>query len=49
MCCVKCRKFTGTRDLKQKTTKNNRQVTQGICVACGMKKSKFFQRRRQSE
>jgi len=24
MYCAKCRKFTGTRDLKQKTTKNNR-------------------------
>jgi len=29
------------RDVKQKTTKNNRQMLQGICVVCGMKKSKF--------
>jgi len=40
--CVKCRKFTETRDVKQKTTKNNRQMLQGICVVCGTKKSKFM-------
>jgi len=40
--CVKCRKFTETRDVKQKTTKNNRQMLQGICVVCRMKKSKFI-------
>jgi len=40
--CVKCREFTETRDVKQKTTKNNRQMLQGICVVCGMKKSKFI-------
>jgi len=30
------------RDLKQKTTKNNCQMLQGICVVCGMKMSKFI-------
>jgi len=40
--CVKCRKFTETRDVKQKTTKNNRQMLQGICVVCGTKKSEFI-------
>jgi len=40
--CVKCRRFTETRDVKQKTTKNNRQMLQGICVVCGTKKSKFI-------
>ena len=40
--CVKCRKFTETRDVKPKTTKNNHQMLQGICVVCGMKKSKFI-------
>jgi len=40
--CVKCRKFTEMRDVKQKTTKNNRQMLQGICVVCGTKKSKFI-------
>jgi len=40
--CVKCRKFTETRDVKHKTTKNNRQMLQGICVVCGMKKSKLI-------
>jgi len=40
--CVKCRKFTETRDVKQKTTKNNRQMLQGIYVVCGTKKSKFI-------
>jgi len=40
--CVKCRKFTETRDVKQKTTKNNCQMLQGICVVCGTKNSKFI-------
>jgi len=40
--CVKCRKFMEMRDVKQKTTKNNRQMLQGICVVCGTKKSKFI-------
>ena len=40
--CVKCQRFTETRDVKQKTTKNNRQMLQGICVACGTKKSMFI-------
>jgi len=39
--CVKCRKFTETIDVKQETTKNNRQMLQGICVVCGIKNSKF--------
>jgi len=26
---------------REKTTKNNRQMLQGICVVCGTKKSKF--------
>ena len=42
MYCVKCRTFTGTRVLKQKTTKNNHQMLQGICVVCGTKNSKFI-------
>jgi len=28
--------------VKQKTTKNNPQMLQGICVVCGTKKSKFI-------
>ena len=40
--CIKCCKFTETRDVKQKTTKNNRQMLQGICVVCGTKKSKLI-------
>ena len=40
--CVKGLKCTETRDVKQKTTKNNRQMLQGICVVCGTKKSKFM-------
>jgi len=31
-----------TRDVKEKTTKNNRHMLQVICVVCGMKKSKFI-------
>ena len=42
MYCVKCQRFTETKDVKQKTTKNNRQMLQGICVVCGTKKSKFI-------
>jgi len=40
--CVKCRKFMETRDVRLKTTKNNRQMLQSICVVCGTKKSKFI-------
>jgi len=40
--CVKCRRFAETRDVKQKTTKNNRQMLQGICVVCGTEKSQFI-------
>ena len=40
--CVKCRRFTETKDIKQKTTKNNCLMLQGICVVCGKKKSKFI-------
>jgi len=40
--CVKCRRFTETKDVKQITAKNNRQMLQGICVVCGTKKSKFI-------
>ena len=47
--CVKCCKFTETRDVKQKTTKNNRQMLQGICVASGRKKSKFHRTRHEIE
>jgi len=38
--CAKCRKFTETRDVKQKTTKNNRQRKK--VKICGTKKSKFI-------
>jgi len=40
--CAKCSKFMETRDVKHKTTKNNRQMLQGTCVVCGMKMSKFI-------
>jgi len=46
MYCVKCQRFTETKDVKQKTTKNNRQMLQGICVVCGTKKSKFISDKR---
>ena len=38
--CAKCRRFTETTDIKQRTTKNNRQMFQGICVVCETKNSK---------
>jgi len=40
--CVKCRRFTEMKDIKQITTKNNRQMLQGVCVVCVTKKSKFI-------
>jgi len=40
--CVKCRRCTAAKDIKQITTDNNRQMLQGICVVCGTKKSKFI-------
>ena len=46
MYCVKCQRFTETKDVKQKLTKNNRQMLQGICVVCGTKKSKFISAKR---
>jgi len=44
--CVKCQLFTETKDIKQITAKNNRQMLQGICVVCGMKKSTFISAKR---
>ena len=43
--CAKCRRFMETKDIKQRTTKNNRQMFQGICVVCETKKSKFISQR----
>ena len=40
--CLKCRKFTETKNVEKVQTFNNRQLLQGICVVCGMKKSKFI-------
>jgi len=42
MYCAKCRRFMETKDMKQRTTKNNRQMLQGICVVCETKNSKFI-------
>jgi len=40
--CVKCRKFTETKNVGKLQTSNNRHLLQGICVVCGTKKSKFI-------
>ena len=40
--CVKCRKFTETKNVGKLQTSNKRQLLQGICVVCGLKKSKFI-------
>jgi len=42
MYCTKCRRFTETKDIKKRTTKNNCQMFQGICVVCETEKSKFM-------
>ena len=39
--CVKCRKFTETKNVGKLQTSNNRELLQGICVVCGSKKSKL--------
>ena len=39
---VNLRKQETLNRKQQKTTKNNRQMLQGICVVCGTKKSKFI-------
>lgn len=42
MFCVKCKKKTQSKDIKQKMTKNKRKMLQGICQICGTKKCKFI-------
>lgn len=41
MYCVKCKEFTETSDLENKTTANGREMLQGRCNVCGTKKTKF--------
>ena len=40
--CVKCRKKTESKDLKQSTTKNNLPIMKGVCVICGTQKNEFI-------
>ncbi|GBM60239.1 hypothetical protein AVEN_273541-1 [Araneus ventricosus] len=40
--CVKCKKETETKDMKETVTKNNRPILKGICVQCGSKKNRFL-------
>ena len=39
--CLKCKQKTGTKDIEQVKTKNNRNMLKGICLVCGSKKSCF--------
>jgi len=40
--CVKCRKFTETKNVETVLIFNNCQLIQAICVVCGTKKSNFI-------
>jgi len=40
--CVKCRKMVEMKDPKERKTKNNRRMAQGLCPNCGTKVSKFL-------
>lgn len=41
MYCVKCKKFTDTSDIQNKTAANGRSMLQGQCNVCGTTKTKF--------
>src|ERR1043165_5905035 len=41
MYCVKCKSKTGTRDIQNVVSKNNRPILRGVCVVCGTTKTQF--------
>ncbi|GBM31765.1 hypothetical protein AVEN_56878-1 [Araneus ventricosus] len=41
--CLKCKKKTETKDMKETATKNNRPILKGICINCGSKKNRFLE------
>src|SRR5271169_1054226 len=40
--CVKCKEKTGTSDITESLSQNNRRMIKGICVECGKNKSSFI-------
>ena len=40
--CLKCKRFTPTKFLKEEVTKNGRRVLKGTCSICKIKKNKFL-------
>ena len=40
--CVKCRKMTKTTEVQNDVSKNDRKIVRGMCVKCGLKKSRFI-------
>jgi len=43
--CVTCKKFTNSKNVQTRKTKNNRLLLIGICVNCGKKKSTFIKKK----
>ena len=39
--CVKCRRKTGTSDLRDSVSKNGKPMLRGVCVVCGTTKTRF--------
>ena len=44
MYCVKCREKTGSKDIIEVITKNNRNMLKSTCTVCGGKKSTFVKK-----
>ena len=41
MYCVKCKRKTETRDIRNAVSKHNRPMLRGVCVVCGTTKTQF--------
>ena len=41
MYCVKCKRKTETKDVRNVVSKNNRLMLRGVCVVCGTTKTQF--------
>ena len=39
--CVKCKRKTETKDIRNAVSKNNRPMLRGVCVVCGTTKTQF--------
>ena len=43
--CVTCKKFTNSKNVQTRKTKNNQLILISICVNCGKKKSTFIKKK----